>query len=108
MDRSKNTAVDLIASQWTRLQARPWLVRTINAVVLLVAIALNWLANGALTPLYSLPVALLASGRAGALVWLRRSILGRRIPEAGAASAASSAVIAMATHLPESACGLHL
>jgi two-component system, NtrC family, sensor histidine kinase HydH len=95
VDRSRNTAVDFIAAQWTRLQARPWLVRTINAVVLLVAIALNWLAHGAVTPLYSLPVALLAIGegwRAGLAAALISSVAVFAVP--GAPSAASSVVIA--------------
>ncbi|MDB5336048.1 MAG: integral rane sensor signal transduction histidine kinase [Planctomycetaceae bacterium] len=58
-ERSKMTG-DFIVDRWTRLRGGRGLSRTINVVVLLVVITLDWLSNGAATPFLALPVALSA------------------------------------------------
>ena len=49
-----------MADQMARIRAGPWLMRTINACALVTLTALDWLSAGALTPFYSLPVAVSA------------------------------------------------
>src|SRR5438045_2108791 len=82
-----------IVDQVARIRAGRWLARTMNAVALLVVVALDWLGQGACTPLYSLPVALsaLADGWRGGLAMAILSSIAI-ITRAGSANLASSAV----------------
>jgi two-component system, NtrC family, sensor histidine kinase HydH len=49
-----------MAGQMARIRAGPWLMRTMNASALITLTVLDWLSAGALTPFYSLPVAVSA------------------------------------------------
>jgi two-component system, NtrC family, sensor histidine kinase HydH len=49
-----------MADQMVRIRDRPWLMRSMNACALVTLTALDWLSAGALTPFYSLPVAVSA------------------------------------------------
>jgi signal transduction histidine kinase len=50
----------LMADKMARIRAGPWLMRTMNGCALVTLTAFDWLSGGALTPFYSLPVAVSA------------------------------------------------
>jgi two-component system sensor histidine kinase HydH len=60
MPKQSKMTGGFMADQIARIRAGPWLMGTINACALVTLTALDWSSAGALTPFYSLPVAVSA------------------------------------------------